>query len=61
MKLGILSQDIKLYSTSRLYSGSTEWVEPKILEIKELLDNETVPDSNENCDTCSYVSSVNSV
>ena len=43
------------------YSGSTEWVEPKILEIKELLDNETVPDSNESCDTCSYVTSVNSV
>ena len=40
------------------YKGSTEWVEPKILEIKKVLDQMSVPNLNENCDTCSYVESV---
>jgi len=33
-------------------------VEPKILEIKKVLDQNSVPRLNENCDTCSYVKSV---
>ena len=40
------------------YKGSTEWVEPKILEIKKVLDQMSVPDLNDDCDTCSYVESV---
>ena len=42
------------------YKGSTEWVEPKILEIKKVLDQMSMPDLNEGCDTCSYVQSVQS-
>jgi len=40
------------------YKGSTDWVEPKILEIKKVLDQKSAPSFNEDCDTCSYVKSV---
>jgi len=51
--------DVMKFKTYVLeYKGSTEWVEPKILEIKKILDQRSVPNLNEDCDTCSYVESV---
>ncbi len=51
--------DVMKFKTYVLeYKGSTEWVEPKILEIKKVLDQRSVPNHNEDCDTCSYVESV---
>ncbi|MAE33259.1 MAG: hypothetical protein CL493_02945 [Actinobacteria bacterium] len=51
--------DVMKFKTYILeYKGSTEWVEPKILEIKKVLDQMSLPNLNENCDTCSYVESV---
>ena len=43
------------------YQGSTEWIEPTIHDIKKTLDNNNVPKSNEECETCSYVESVESI
>ena len=52
--------DVMKFKTYVLeYKGSTEWVEPKILEIKKVLDQGSIPSHNEECDTCSYVESVN--
>ena len=42
------------------YKGSTDWVEGKIKEIKKVLDGDTIPESNEDCETCSYVESLSS-
>ena len=36
------------------YTGSTEWIEPTIFEIKDTLDNDTLPNSNEDCSYCIY-------
>ena len=52
--------DVMKFKTYVLeYKGSTEWVEPKILEIKKVLDQGSIPRLNGECDTCSYVKSVN--
>ena len=37
------------------YSGNDDWVEQTLIEIKNLLDKETVPEKNVSCDICSYV------
>ena len=37
------------------YEGNDSWVEPTILEIKEIINNDKTPDADEECDTCSYV------
>ena len=51
--------DVMKFKTYVLeYKGSTEWVEPKILEIKKVLDQESLPSLNEECETCSYVKSI---
>ena len=55
------SNELKFDTLVLKYTGSTDWVEPKILEIKKLLDQDTIPDSSDNCETCSYVTSVNSL
>ena len=44
-----------------IYRGSTDWVEKTIFEIKTLLEQNTIPQNNPECDTCSYVESVNSL
>ena len=52
--------DVMKFKTYILeYKGSTQWVEKKIFEIKKVLDKEIIPDSSEECETCSYVVSVN--
>ncbi len=52
--------DNKLHFETKIlkYSGSTDWVEPKIIEIKKVLDQTSIPSLNEECETCSYVESV---
>ena len=42
------------------YKGTTDWIEPVLKEIKEVLDNDVIPDTNEECETCSYVDSTKS-
>lgn len=51
--------DVMKFKTYVLeYKGSTEWVEDKIFEIKQVLDQKDIPDGSDGCDTCSYVDSV---
>ncbi len=51
--------DVMKFKTYVLeYKGSTEWVEDKIFEIKQILDQKDIPDGSERCETCSYVDSV---
>ena len=51
--------DVMKFKTYVLeYKGSTEWVEPKIHEIKTVLDQKSIPNINDECSTCSYVESV---
>ena len=53
-------EDVMKFKTYVLeYKGSTDWVEEKILEIKKVLDGKSIPKINEDCETCSYVVSVN--
>ena len=52
-------KDVMKFKTYVLeYKGSTDWVEEKIFEIKRVLEQESIPNLNEECDTCSYVESV---
>ena len=43
------------------YTGDTSWIEPKLKEIKEVLDSENQPDANKDCDYCSYRDAVASL
>jgi CRISPR/Cas system-associated exonuclease Cas4 (RecB family) len=43
------------------YSGSTDWIDEALKEIKELLDGDVVPDINLECAYCSYNESVDEV
>jgi CRISPR/Cas system-associated exonuclease Cas4 (RecB family) len=43
------------------YSGSTDWIEEALKEIKELLDGDIVPGINLECAYCSYNESVDEV
>ena len=36
------------------YTGSTDWIEPTIVEIKNTLDSDVLPLSNEDCSYCVY-------
>ena len=36
------------------YTGSTNWIEPTIVEIKNTLDSDVIPLSNEDCSYCIY-------
>jgi CRISPR/Cas system-associated exonuclease Cas4 (RecB family) len=40
------------------YTGDDSWVENTLNEIKKCLDNDTIPDSNPNCDYCNYRTAV---
>jgi hypothetical protein len=37
------------------YKGSDAWVEPTLLEIKECLEDDDIPDAHPDCDHCAYV------
>ena len=43
------------------YSGSTDWIEEALKEIKELLDGDVVPGINLDCSYCSYNKSLDEV
>lgn len=43
------------------YTGNTDWIEPKIKEIKEALDGDTIPEAHEDCDYCRYRDAVSLV
>ena len=40
------------------YTGDTSWIEPKLKEIKKVLDSDTSPESHEECDYCAYIDAV---
>lgn len=43
------------------YVGSDEWVEPTLLQIKQVLDDERVPSASPDCDYCTYRKAVRDV
>jgi len=47
---GKLEFDIKIIP----YTGKTDWIEDIIFEIKKCLDSEEIPESDPDCDYCSY-------
>lgn len=54
---GKLEFDITLIS----YEGNDNWVEKTIQEAYRCLNNDNIPDADEDCDFCSYRASVNEV
>mgnify|MGYP000844971500 CR=1 FL=1 len=36
------------------YTGDTSWIEPKLMEIKECLMKDEIPEMNSDCDYCNY-------
>jgi CRISPR/Cas system-associated exonuclease Cas4 (RecB family) len=36
------------------YEGNTDWIEPKLAEIKAALESETVPEPADDCEHCAY-------
>lgn len=51
---GKLEFDVKLIP----YKGNTDWVEKVILEIKQCLNDDQIPESNSECDYCNYIESL---
>ena len=43
------------------YKGDGSWIEDTIAQIKQLLDQDSVPDYSENCDYCTYIQDIDSV
>jgi len=43
------------------YTGDTSWIEPKLKEIKSVLDSENPPEESKDCDYCNYRTAVSSV
>ena len=43
------------------YNGNDSWVENTILEIKKVLDNNSIPKGSQDCKICSFVNSINEV
>ena len=43
------------------YKGNESWIEETIFQIKELLDQDNVPDYSEDCDYCTYVVDIDTV
>jgi hypothetical protein len=41
------------------YTGSDDWIEKTLLEMKKCLDESEIPKSSPNCEYCAYVNSVN--
>lgn len=52
-----LEFDIRIFP----YTGDDSWVEPKLLEIKQTLDSDTIPEPTEACDYCAYFTALNSL
>jgi len=47
---GVLEFEVTLVP----YTGSDEWVEPTLIQIKKCLDSEEIPERAEKCDYCTY-------
>jgi CRISPR/Cas system-associated exonuclease Cas4 (RecB family) len=43
------------------YKGNEHWIEETIFQIKELLDQDIVPDYSEDCDYCTYILDIDTV
>ena len=43
------------------YKGDGSWIEDTIVQIKQLLDQDSVPEYSENCDYCTYIQDIDSV
>ena len=43
------------------YKGDGSWIEDTIIQIKQLLDQDSVPEYSESCDYCTYIQDVDSV
>lgn len=54
---GKLEFDVKLIP----YTGSTDWIEKVIVNIKQCLDDPRIPSASKDCDYCMYVETVGAV
>lgn len=43
------------------YEGNSNWIEDSINNIKQLLDQDTIPEYTENCNYCTYLNDINSL
>ena len=43
------------------YEGNSNWIEDSINSIKQLLDQDTIPEYTENCNFCIYLNDMNSL
>jgi len=43
------------------YTGNTDWIEPKLKEIKETLDGNIPPEADDDCDYCRYRDTVSEI
>ena len=43
------------------HAGDHAWVDATIINIKNVLDSEEIPDSRESCDYCKYVQKINNI
>ena len=60
---GVVGQISKVhFKTSVLeYKGNESWIEETIFQIKELLDQNNIPDYSEDCDYCTYIFDIGTV
>ena len=43
------------------HASEDAWVDETIINIKDILDSEEIPDSRESCDYCNYVQKINNI
>ena len=41
------------------YKGNTDWIDPVTREIKKVLDDDKIPESNPSCEYCRYITKAN--
>ncbi len=41
------------------YKGNTDWIDPVTREIKKILDNDTIPNADSECEYCRYLTKAN--
>jgi len=54
---GKLEFDVKLIP----YTGNTDWIEDKIIQIKKCLESDEIPQASEYCEHCSYTYEIGSI
>lgn len=50
---------LEFETTLLSYEGDTSWIEDTLFKIKETLDSKEIPQSNPDCEHCSYVQNIN--